>query len=232
MDLLFEETPRMTSLFRRALPIVLAASAATAHAQYLKTHGGSLSVGATGQFSTILTSNASSVPFTYSIPNGSESTTVANQQQYTTDSVGLITSLQLHPVPWAGIALNYGYTRYSERFAYTYANTARTQTTPITTGLHEFTGGYELHPKHIPFQPFLIIGGGALDFNPTNASNQWRGAGYLETGFDLPVHNQHFGFRISGRELVYRAPNFYQPAISTRAWRSTEEPSISTYYRF
>lgn len=222
----------MFQLLRRTLPALLALSAITAQAQYLKTHGASLSVGGTGQFSTILESSPSSTPFTYSIPNGSESTTVSNQQQYTTWSAGFLTSLQLHPVSWAGVALNYGFTHYQERYAYNYANTATAGSTTVPTDMHEFTGGYLFHPKHIPFQPYLEIGGGALDFAPSNASSQFRGAGLLETGFDIPVHSQHIGFRISGRTLIYRSPNFYQPAISTRSWRSTEEPAISAFYRF
>ena len=91
---------------------------------------------------------------------------------------------------------------------------------------------YQFHPKHIPFQPFVNIGGGALDFAPNTGQYQWRTAGLLEMGFDLPTHSKHIGFRIAGRSLYYRAPNFNTAAISTREWRVTEEPSVSTYYRF
>lgn len=222
----------MIPLLRRTIPAFLAVAACSAHAQYLKTHGASLSVGGTGQFSTILESNPSPVPLTYTTPYGTASTTVTGQQQYTTWSAGFLTSLQLHPVSWAGVALNYGFTHYQERFQYSYAGAAGAGATQVPTDVHEFTGGYLLHPKHIPFQPYVEIGGGALDFTPSNASNQFRGAGLLETGFDLPVHNQHIGFRIAGRTLIYRSPNFFQPAISTRSWRSTEEPTISAFYRF
>lgn len=221
----------MIHLLRRTLPAVLALTAVSAQAQYLKTHGASLSVGGTGQFSTILEQN--NVPVTVNVnPNGSSTTTVSNQQQFTTLSTGFLTSLQFHPVSWAGVALNYGFNHYSERYQYTFANTGTNGNTNVTTDVHEFTGGYLFHPKHIPFQPYMVIGGGALDFTPATTSNQFRGTGLLETGFDLPIHNEHIGFRISGRTLIYRAPNFYQPAISTRSWRSTEEPAISAFYRF
>jgi hypothetical protein len=222
----------MIQLLRRTLPALLALTAVSAQAQYLKTHGASLSVGGTGQFTTMLESNSQYVPNTYSIPNGSRTDETFMQQQFTTGSVGFVTSLQFHPVSFAGIALNYGFNHFQERYQYNLTDSTTPGQTQVSTDVHEFTGGYELHPKHIPFQPYMIIGGGALDFAPRVGSNQIRGAGYLETGFDIPVHNNHIGFRISGRELIYRAPNFYQPAISTRAWVSTEEPSISTYYRF
>ena len=222
----------MIQLLRRTLPAILVLSAVTAQAQYFKTHGASLSVGGTGQFSTMLETDSGYVNNTYSIPNGTHTDQTFMQQQFTTGSVGFVTSLQLHPVPWAGIALNYGFTHYQERYVYEATDAASPQSAQIATDVHEFTGGYLFHPKKIPFQPYLEIGGGALDFAPAVAYNQFRGAGLLETGFDLPIHSQHIGFRVSGRSLYYRAPNFYTPQISTRGWRVTEEPAISAFYRF
>ncbi len=224
----------MMPTFRRTIPAILALSAAslTGQAQYLKTHGASLSVGGTGQFDRILTSDPSYQSFTYPIQNGTTTTSIYNQQQFTTWSAGFVTSLQFHPKPWAGVALNYGFTHYQERFTYNYANTNAQGETRVPTDAHEFTGGYLFHPKHIPLQPYVEVGGGALDFTPSTASNQFRGAGLLETGFDLPVKNEHIGFRVSGRSLYYRQPNFYNHDISTRGWRVTMEPAISAFYRF
>jgi hypothetical protein len=203
------------------------------HVNYFHTHGASLSVGGTGQFSTILEQSPSAGTYNIRSTNGTtQATVVSGQQQYTTDAAGFVASLGYHPVPWAGVEFNYGYTHYSERYGYNYAGTAATQRTSIPTDWHEATAAYQFHPKFIPFQPFLNIGGGAIDFAPSNASNQWRGAGLLEAGFDLPVHYSHIGFRVEGRSLYYRSPNFYQPVISTRSWRVTTEPSISAFYRF
>ena len=222
----------MIQLLRRALPALVVLSAVTAQAQYLKTHGASLSVGGTGQFSTILESKPSDVSNTYAIPDGSVSDQVYQQQQFTTGSVGFVASLQFHPVSFAGIALNYGFNHYQERYVYDFTDSTSPGQTRVTTDVHEFTGGYLLHPKHIPFQPYVEVGGGALDFTPRTASNQIRGAGLLEAGFDIPTHDSHIGFRVSGRSLYYRSPNFYQSAISTRSWRVTEEPAVSAFYRF
>lgn len=229
---------RLNHLLRvsKYLPLTLFAAALTTSAQkvnYFHTHGASVSVGGTGQFSTIL--EQGSTAGNYSIANtrgAQQATAVSNQQQYTTGSAGFVTSLAYHPKPWAGVEFNYGFTHYAERYAYNYAGTAATQKTSVVTDWHEATGAYQFHPKHIPFQPFVNIGGGAIDFNPRNASNQWRGAGLLEAGFDLPVHYSHIGFRVQGRSLYYRSPNFYNAAISTRSWRVTTEPSVSAFYRF
>jgi hypothetical protein len=220
--------------FRRTLPLLFVATAIGAHAQYAKTHGLSWSVGGTGQFSSLLESSPATttnlVPFS---GGGLVAETVTNKQQYTTDSAGFVTSAQFHPVAWAGVEFNYGFTHYSERYAYSYSTVPGTrQTSSIPVDAHEATGAYQFHPKHIPFQPFVNIGGGAIDFAPRNAANQWRGAGLLEVGFDVPTHSRHIGFRVEGRSLYYRSPNFNSSALSTRSWRATEEPSVSTYYRF
>ena len=222
----------MLTLRRTIAFLALSAVPFAAQAQYLKTHGASLSVGGTGHFDRNLTTDPNYVPFNYPIQNGTTLTTTYNQQQYTTLSAGFLSTFEFHPKPWAGIALNYGFTHYQERFVYNYAiNTAQGQTN-VPTDAHEFTGGYLFHPKHIPFQPYLEVGGGAIDFTPSNASNQIRGAGLLETGFDLPTKDSHIGFRISGRSLYYRQPNFYTSAISSRGWRVTIEPAVSAFYRF
>ena len=223
----------MIRTMKYALPLLMLTAGSLANAQYMKAHGVSISVGATSPFDRTLTTEPSSGIFVIPTPAGGViNTTVSNQKQFTTDSVGFLTSMQFHPKPWAGIELNYGFNHYQERYAFDYSAATTAQTLHVTTDVHEFTGAYQFHPKHIPFQPFVNVGGGALDFTPRAQSNQIRGAGLLEAGFDLPTYKGHVGFRIEGRSLYYRAPNFYQEAISTRSWRVSVEPSVSTYYRF
>ena len=222
---------------RLALPLLLSFGTLAGHAQSryfgntLK--GGTISFGVTGQFSTVLTSNPVAGTFPVSTPGASPlSLGVSNQQQFTTDSPGLDVSFQFHPKPWAGVEINYGYTKHSEVFQFNYSNATAPLSTHISTDMHEATAAYQFHPHHIPLQPFVNIGGGAVDFVPNGGSNQWRPAGLLEVGLDLPTHYKHLGVRIEGRSLYYRAPNFNSSAFSTHGWRVTEEPSASLYYRF
>ncbi|MDE1155388.1 MAG: hypothetical protein PW735_06610 [Acidobacteriaceae bacterium] len=206
--------------------------------QWWKLNHGSISVGGTGQFTSELTSDPQTVPTIY---NNSD-VAAFGQQQKTTWSAGFLTSLQLAPRSWAGFQINYGFSHYQERYAYNLSNVAGSQYYAVPTDWHEATAGYLIHPKHIPFQPYVVIGGGAIGFRPDgNAFNhldvtygqpQWRGAGLLEAGFDLPTNNKHIGFRISGRSLYYRAPNFGNSTISTHSWRVTTEPAVSAYYKF
>jgi hypothetical protein len=224
----------MIRTLRNTLSLLLVFSAVAASAQFARLHVGSVSVGGTGQFTTPLTSNPSSGVYNVPFQNGATTyaTTISGQRQFTTTSVGFLTSVQLHPAAWAGIELNYGFNHYSERFAFNYATPNPTQTLNVPTDMHEFTAAYSFHPKHIPFQPFVNIGGGYLDFTPRNASNQFRETGLAEVGFDLPGGNKHIGWRVQGRSLFYRAPNFSTSSISTRSWRVTEEPSVSVFYKF
>ncbi|MGI4757574.1 MAG: hypothetical protein ACRYGF_12095 [Janthinobacterium lividum] len=219
------------------LPAALALSASIGvHAQFYKLHGASISVGATGNYVQTLTDNPQPVTFTSVTPSGVTATnTVFNQMQNNTSSLGFLTSLQFHPVPWAGVEVNYGYQHYTERFNYNLPGIGPRVGTQVPVTTHEATGAYQFHPKHIPLQPFVNIGGGAIDFVPTQTgANQWRGAGLLETGLDLamPYTQRRLALRIQGRGLFYRAPNFYNTAISTRSWRVSAEPSASFVYRF
>ncbi len=226
---------KATSLLsiRTLLPLTLTLAAVSAHGQFDRLKGATISVGAMSPFDRSLTSNPTSGNYIISTPSGGFiGTTVSGQQQFTTDSVGVLTQIQFHPRPWAGIEMNYSYSHYSEKYSFNYTAATTSQTAVAPTVAHEATSAYEFHPRHIPFQPFVNAGGGAIDFLPLSGHNQWRGAGLLEAGFDLPTHNPHFGFRIEGRSLYYRAPNFNNPAISTRTWRATIEPAVSSYYRF
>jgi hypothetical protein len=228
----------MIQAFRRTLPILILLSAVAAQAQFYKNEfkNSSFSVGGFGEFTTQLSTNPTSG--NYRVPFGTAGVstypvTISNNQQFTTDSAGFITSFQFHPVSWAGVELNYSYTRYSERYTFNYSTPANSaQYVNAPTDADEFTAAYSFHPKHIPLQPFLNLGGGAIDFAPTNLPNQWRGAGLAELGFDLPTHMSHLGFRVEGRALFYRAPNFDTPEYSTRGWSVTEEPSASVFYKF
>ena len=226
----------------RVLPALLFVGALSAQGQYFQLHGGSLSAGGYGQFNTILEQSPRDTNLNYPIagPNGTTiigTTSVTNQHQDTTWSAGLLTSFQFHPVAWAGIEMNYGYTRYSEQFSYNSGTPLVGNNVRVPVSEHEATAAYLFHPKHILFQPFMGIGGGAIDVNPAYAqnsggTNQWRGAGLLEAGFDIPTRSKHIAFRVEGRSLYYRSPNFNTSYLSTRSWRVQSEPVVSAVYRF
>ncbi len=201
-------------MFRRFVPVLslaaFAAAPAVSHAQFYKLHQVDLGVNATSPFTRVLTQDT---------PN----------QQYTTDTTGFLFSLKEHPVAWAGVEFNYGYNKNSNIFQNHFGASAR-----VKTVNHEATAAYLFHPHIKHLQPFVAVGGGAIDFAPSGeaVANQWRGAGLVEVGLDIPTKNPHLGFRAMGRSLIYRAPNFYTPAISTESWVATVEPAGGVYFRF
>jgi hypothetical protein len=195
-------------------------TAVTAQAQFYKLHGADIGGGAIGQITTPLPAN---------------NPTTVNQES--TDSFGGQFSLREHPVPWAGIEFNYAYTEYTQYYQ-GFPTTGGGYTAAVHNDVHEATAAYIFHPKShflhpLKAEPFLSLGGGYLDFIPTNSgSNQWRGTGLVEVGFDIPTSNPHMGFRVQGRELIYRQPDFYQSDLASRTWVATSEPMFGVWYRF
>ena len=184
-----------------------------ASAQFYKIHDADIAVGGTGQFTTSLTSQSN-------LPHES-----------TTDSAGFLVSFSEHPVSFAGIQINYGFSKFSERFS----NSGGASLADIPVDAHEATGAYLFHPHFRHLQPFIGVGGGVLVFDPSpmnGVTSQLRGTGLFEIGTDIPTSNPHLGFRIQGRSLQYRAPNFQNAGISSSRWVATNEPSASVYFRF
>ena len=193
-----------------------ALAVASAQAQFYKLHQADISGGAIGQFTTPLTSDGSTI--------------TANNK----DSLGGMFTISEHPVPWAGLEFNYAFNEYGSTIAQT---AAPGYSQYVHTDSHEATAAYLLHPRSRFFskkiEPFVAVGGGYIDFVPSYAgSNQWRGTGLVEVGFDIPTSNPHFGFKAEARELIYRSPNFNQPNLASRQWVATSEPMFGVYYRF
>lgn len=187
-------------------------SASALNAQIYKLHNADVAFQAEGQFTTPLTSQ------------GPADVTTNN-------SVGALVTLRDHPVAWAGVEINAGYTDYQSQ----YHTTAGT--TDIKTEQVELTGGYLFH-IHTPFvQPFVAIGGGALDLIPnTSSSGQWRGAGMYDVGMDFDGHHHgpgaHLGLRIEEHGLIYRAANFDVPQLQARTWVNQSSPTVGVYVKW
>lgn len=192
-----------------------------ASGQFYKFHKADIGVAATGQFTTSLTDQDVS------------HTGALLPHQATTNSPGVLLTLRDHPVSWAGIELNYQYTKLQERFISAYTGRPIAY---LPTNLHEASAAYLLHlKKRFGAAPYVAIGGGALDFSLTdgyrNSNNQWRGTGLVDVGLDMQTHSR-LGFRLGARDLLYRAPDYRNAALSSSRWVSTEEPYGGVYINF
>ena len=148
----------------------------------------------------------------------------AGATQSTTDSFGGLFSVKDQPLPWAGLEFNYSFSELTERYGLPPNYRVKTQ-------MEEATGAYMFHPHIHRLQPFIGLGGGYIGFLPSQGTDQWRGAGLIEVGFDVPTSNPHMGFRFQGRSLIYRSPDYYNGSIGTVNWVATTEPMIGVWYR-
>jgi hypothetical protein len=153
-------------------------------------------------------------------------------QDNPTDSLGLLATVRQSFHPWLGYEVNYGYTRFSERYS--------TVPFAVQNNLHEVSGAYLLQGPTIPFlglQPFGAVGVGALIFLPTTTggqkyNQQTRVPLLYELGVNYPILTSHLGLRFQYRGLLYKTPDFNSASLTTNARRQTSEPSVGAYLRF
>jgi hypothetical protein len=148
------------------------------------------------------------------------------------NSVGVLATARQSLHPWLGYELNYGYTRFSERYS----------TIPfgVQSNVHEVSGAYVVQGPTIPIlgiQPFGGVGVGALIFLPTTVGGQKYGKQtrvpvLFEAGVNYPILTSHLGLRLQYRGLSYKTPDFNSTPLTTGTRRITSEPSVGAYVRF
>jgi len=156
-------------------------------------------------------------------------------QDKPTDSLGVVVSAREMFHYWLGYEINYGYTRFAER--YTAPSYGGIQ---VQNNMHEVTAAYLVHGPTIPLlglQPFAGVGVGGLVFLPTETGGQGYGQQYripilYEVGANFPVLTSHFGFRLQYRGLSYKVPDFGSPLLTLNVRRQTTEPSVGAYFHF
>jgi opacity protein-like surface antigen len=136
-----------------------------------------------------------------------------------------------------GIEINGARTDNSQIFILG-ANDYRAQTT-----ITEITGAYVLSPFHFEkIEPFLLAGGGALRFYPSNqyingnaspfgAAQQTSMAFLYGGGLDYRVWKR-LGLRLQYRGLIYKEPNFHVTQFFTGTKGHMAEPSIGIVVNF
>jgi opacity protein-like surface antigen len=152
--------------------------------------------------------------------------------QRAADSGGLLVGYSYQFNKWAGVEGNYGYSRNTQNYFGSFGQSG------IRTDFHEVLGSFVFH---IPVQvanvrPYVLAGGGALIFNPVdNFTNgidrQTRGAFVYGGGFNFDV-TRSFGIRTEYRGLVYKSPDFTQPALNLDKVTHLAQPSAGFYFRF
>jgi opacity protein-like surface antigen len=153
-------------------------------------------------------------------------------QDTPTDSLGVVATVRQSFHPWLGYEINYGYTRFTEKYS----------TVPfgVQNNMHEASAAYLVQAPTIPIlglQPFGAVGVGGLLFLPTTVggqkyNQQWRVPLLYEVGVNYPIFTSHLGLRLQYRGLVYKTPDFNSAQLTTGTRRQTSEPSVGAYFRF
>ena len=111
------------------------------------------------------------------------------------------------------------------------------------TSVTEYTGAYVLSPFHFErIEPFLLAGGGALRFYPSNqyingnpsffsAAQQTSMAFLYGGGVDYRVWKR-LGLRLQYRGLIYKEPTFHVTQFFSGAKGHMAEPSIGIVLNF
>ncbi|MBO0721482.1 MAG: porin family protein [Blastocatellia bacterium] len=166
-------------------------------------------------------------------------TTGRGVRQHTTDSGGVLASYRYHFNRWFGADGSYGYTRNTQQnFSTGGFSLGSTQ-----SNMHQITGALvvTLPEKILLFRPFVLAGGGVLNFSPTgnnffsgtplSASGQNKGAFVYGAGTDVDLSN-HFAIRVEYRGLVYDRPDFGFTFLNSGRTTHTAQPSAGFVFRF
>jgi len=157
--------------------------------------------------------------------------------QTPSQSAGFLANYRFALSPRSAVELNYGYTRNDQNYNF---GIPFFGSSSIQANVHEATAAYVLAPQAIGrLKPFLLAGGGALIFNPTNtfgnsfigAETQAKGAFLYGAGLDYKLVSG-IALRLQYRGLVYKAPDFNVPGFSTGSWGHMAEPTAGIVFRF
>jgi opacity protein-like surface antigen len=156
--------------------------------------------------------------------------------QIPTNSGGFLASYRLGFGSHSAVELNYGYSRNSQYYNDTLFGPVAGQ----QANVHEATAAYVLSLGHAPrLNPFVLAGGGALVFSPSNnafnsifaASTQAKPTFLYGGGVDYRLV-RGLDLRLQYRGLAYKAPDFGFSGLSTDSWTHTAEPSVGMVFRF
>lgn len=153
-----------------------------------------------------------------------------------TESGVVLGTYRYHLNHWLSVEGAYGYNMNTQKYTLT------SSAFRIQSGIHQFTGNVVLNlpsRHHSRFNPYLLVGGGALLFEPTNnqfntlsqAQSQTRGAFSYGAGFNYGIYKA-LSLRAEYRGLVYSTPDFGFGALATNSVTHTAVPTVGLSYRF
>src|SRR5246127_193070 len=159
------------------------------------------------------------------------SSTTGNGTDYSaTNSGGFLGTYRYHLNHWISLEGAYGYSVNTQKYSLS------SSAFRIQSGVHDFTGSLVLNlpsHRHSRINPYLLAGGGALRFAPTNdqfntlsgAQGQTRGAFVYGAGMNYAIY-KGLSLRAEYRGLVYSTPDFGFGALATNAVTHSAVPTV------
>jgi opacity protein-like surface antigen len=151
-------------------------------------------------------------------------------------SGGVLGTYRYHVNHWISVEGAYGYNMNAQKYALS------SSAFRIQSGIHQFTGNVVLNlpsRHHSRLNPYVLVGGGALLFKPTNnqfntisqTESQTRGVFSYGAGFNYGLYKA-LSLRAEYRGLVYSTPDFGFGALATNSVTHTAVPTVGLSYRF
>ncbi len=157
--------------------------------------------------------------------------------QIPTKNVGFLATVRFHIGERSALEVNWSRGNDSQKFI-----TSTLQYRVLTT-LNEFTGAYVFRPMQTDrFKPFLLVGGGAIVFNPDNTLifesaqalegvRQTRPAILYGGGVDYHLI-RFLSLRLQYRGLFYSPPDYKLPGLFTGGHGHMAEPGVGLVVSF
>jgi outer membrane immunogenic protein len=154
-------------------------------------------------------------------------------QNKATESGGFLLGYRYNFNRWLSAEANYGWSQNSQIYFGSFGS-ARVQ-----TNVHQVTGSAVVKlPAIAHLQPYVLAGGGALIFDPTDASSNFfgatretRGTFLYGAGADYDF-TRHLALRVEYRGFVYKVPNFNLSSLESDSWTHTAQPSAGLVFKF
>ena len=150
-----------------------------------------------------------------------------------TKSGGLLVGYSYQFNRWFGAEGNYGYSRNTQNFI-TLGGASSLQ-----ADFHEVTGALVAHlpVKVRSVRPYVLGGGGALVFDPTESSScpgriDKREALSSMAAALISTMTKNFGVRAEYRGLVYKVPDFGINRLNLDKFTHLAQPSVGFFVRF
>lgn len=130
----------------------------------------------------------------------------------------------------------YGYARNTQKYM------VDSQPFRIETSIHQVTGSFVMNlvsGAHSKLNPYLLLGGGALIFEPignqfntlSGARTQTKGGFMYGAGVNYAIRKK-LALRAEYRGLIYGTPDFGFGALITNAVTHTAIPTVGVVFKF